>query len=156
VLVGKIDRVGRIRTLHGDMGVWHKYTFGLAGERFFRTLAEKRVLLATRCETCRKTYLPPKIYCPTCFAELTVWVELPPRGYVETYTFLYEDLEENRLTEPVAVAFVTFPGVEGGIIHRLGEVRPEEVCSGLEVEAVLAAERSGGLQDILYFRPSRE
>jgi uncharacterized OB-fold protein len=41
----------------------------------------------------------------------------------------------------------------GGFLHRLGEVRPEDVAIGMEVEAVWAEERSGSILDIAYFRP---
>jgi uncharacterized OB-fold protein len=44
---------------------------------------------------------------------------------------------------------------EGGFLHLLGEVAPDDVRAGMEVEAVWkpAGERAGSILDILYFRP---
>lgn len=35
------------------------------------------------------------------------------------------------------IALIAFPNAEGGIIHKLGEVEPEDIKIGMEVEAVL-------------------
>jgi hypothetical protein len=45
------------------------------------------------------------------------------------------------------------PGI--GFMHKLGEVRPDAVTIGLEVEAVWKPEeeREGSILDIRYFRP---
>jgi hypothetical protein len=45
---------------------------------------------------------------------------------------------------------------EGGFLHKLGDVRPEDVRIGLRVEAVWrpAEERTGSILDIAYFRPA--
>jgi uncharacterized OB-fold protein len=42
-----------------------------------------------------------------------------------------------------------------GILHLLGEVRPEKVRIGMAVEAVWRSddERTGAITDIRYFRP---
>jgi len=40
------------------------------------------------------------------------------------------------------------------LIHRLGEVDPEEVYTDMPVEAVFREEREGSLLDIAYFRPT--
>jgi uncharacterized OB-fold protein len=42
-----------------------------------------------------------------------------------------------------------------GIMHLLGEVKPEEVKIGMRVKAVWkpAAERQGAITDIAYFKP---
>jgi uncharacterized OB-fold protein len=44
---------------------------------------------------------------------------------------------------------------EGGFLHTLGEVRPDDVRIGMAVEAVWrpAADRTGSILDIAYFRP---
>jgi uncharacterized OB-fold protein len=51
---------------------------------------------------------------------------------------------------------VAFEGIEGGIIHRLREVAPDEVMVGLRVEAVLRPkdQREASVPDISHFRPA--
>jgi len=44
-----------------------------------------------------------------------------------------------------------------GIMHMLGEVEPDDIKIGMKVKAVWkpAAERTGAITDILYFKPAR-
>ena len=45
-----------------------------------------------------------------------------------------------------------------GILHKLGEVKPEDVKIGMKVKAVWkpAKEREGAITDIKYFKPIKE
>jgi len=78
------------------------------------------------------------------------------RGTVHTYTVLHVDLEGSPLAEPEIMAFVKLDGSDGGLVHRLGEVSPDEVEIGMTVEAVFKAkgEREGSILDIEYFKPA--
>lgn len=140
--------------LYGDQGVWHQYTYGIAGEKFFRSLMEGKLLAAT-CPECGRRYLPPQMYCADCFRRTEEWEEVKPPGVVQSFTILHRDLDDAPLAEPQVVAFISFPGTCGGIIHLLGEVPRDELCIGLLVEPVFADERKGCWQDIRYFRPAR-
>lgn len=138
----------------GDL-LYGQYTYGIAGERFFREIMDNGKLMGTRCNQCHLLYMPPRIYCERCFSELEEWCEIGGKGSIHTYTFAYVDLDNVRLTEPVLLALVKFPGVYGGLVHRLGEVKPEEVEIGMPVEIVLKPkeERIGSILDIEYFKP---
>jgi len=46
------------------------------------------------------------------------------------------DEHGEKLEKPVIYAFIKFEGKFGGLIHRLGEVKPEEVEIGMLVETV--------------------
>jgi len=74
---------------------------------------------------------------------------------VHTFTVSHVDLDGNRLREPLVVALVKFAGIHGGLVHRLGEVEPEEVSINMPLEVVLKpkAKRIGSILDIKYFRP---
>lgn len=138
------------------MPVQYLYTAGVAGERFFQTLRRKGVLAVTRCAECHVTYLPPRLYCERCFADLSgAWAEVAPGGRVHTYTVVYEDEDGRPLDPPQVVAFVRIDGTDGGLIGRLLHLRPQDVRVEMPVEVVLAPprRRRGHMDDIVGFAP---
>ncbi len=136
-----------------EMPVTNRYTYGIAGEKFFRAIKEEGRILGTHCPTCNRTYVPAAIFCERCLGELNDWVDVGTTGVVHTYTRLYVDYDGEPLEEPVLIVFVRLG--DGGIVHRLAEVDPAEVAIGMQVEAVFkpASERQGSILDILHFRP---
>jgi uncharacterized OB-fold protein len=151
----KVDKLHHVIAWRGDIPITSRYTAGIAGEKFFREIKDNARIVGTRCEACGLTYVPATMFCERCFAELDEWVEVASRGEVFTYTVLYCDLDEKPLDPPAVLAYVRLDGSDGGLVHYLGEVEPECVCVGMEVEAVFkdAAERQGSILDIAYFRP---
>jgi uncharacterized OB-fold protein len=139
----------------GDLPITSRYTAGIAGERFFREIKDRARIVGTRCLACDLVYVPATMFCERCFSELEEWVEVPSRGEVFTYTILHRDLEEKPLEPPVVLAYVKLEGADGGLVHYLGEIEPEQVYIGLEVEAVFrdVDEREGSILDVEYFRP---
>ncbi len=132
-----------------------RYSYGVAGERFFRELKNNGRLMGTRCPRCDLVYVPARLYCERCFAHLEEWVEVPLTGEVHTFSVVYLDLDEEPLPKPDIIAFVRLDGADGGLVHRLGEVAADEVYIGMPVEAVLKPpdRREGAITDILYFKP---
>ena len=138
----------------GEVPIYHRYTLGVAGERFFKALRDNRQLLASPCPKCRDRLLPPKMYCERCFEETSEdWETVEGAGFVRSFTVVHRTLEEEPLDPPVVVALVSWPGVRGGLVHRLAEVAPDQVALGMEVEPVWTEERVGALSDISHFRP---
>jgi uncharacterized OB-fold protein len=150
-----ITHVTDTRPWFGNIPIESLYTVGIAGEQFFREIKDRARLVGTYCSDCDITYVPPRLYCERCFAQLDDWVEVGTHGWVYTYTLLHTALDGSRLEEPEIVAFVQLDGADGGLIHRLGEVDPDQVEIGMQVEAVFKekAERTGSILDIEYFRP---
>lgn len=145
------------RTWYGTMPVQYRYTPGAAGLRFFQTLKARGMLAATRCEECHRTYLPPRLYCEECFADLTgTWTEVAPRGRVHTFTLVHLDQDGRRLREPELVAFIRIDGTDGGLIARLVNIRPADVRMEMPVEAVLLPPRRRRAlpDDIIGFAPA--
>jgi hypothetical protein len=138
------------------MPIRSRYTFGVAGERFFRALKDEGRILGTRCPRCDLVYVPGRMFCERCMGKLEEWRDVGTRGEVYTFTLLYEDIDGRPTEEPEIVAFVKIE--DGGLVHRLGEVQADEIAIGMPVEAVLkpAKERIGSIQDIAYFRPVPE
>ena len=154
-LTERLQFAHEAKAWRGEIPLQSRYTMGLAGERFFRTLKDEAKLTATYCPNCDYTYLPPRAYCERCFAELTEWVEVPNHGTVYAYTVVYYDLEEKPLEKPQVVALIELEGCDSVLMHRLDAVDPDDVGIGMPVQAVFkpAEERQGGITDIAYFRP---
>jgi uncharacterized OB-fold protein len=154
-ILEKVDKLHQAIAWRGDIPISSRYTAGIAGERFFREIKDGACFLGTRCETCELTYVPATMFCERCFADLEVWVEVPNRGTVFTYTVLFRDLDQKTLDPPVILAYVKLDGADGGLVHYMGDVEPDAVHIGMPVEAVFkdAADREGSILDIQYFRP---
>jgi uncharacterized OB-fold protein len=140
----------------GHMEADYIYTTGIAGDKFFKELKKTGQLTATECHRCNRTYVPPRMYCENCFEEPVVWKTIPPEGTISTFTVASIGLKNEKLPEPRMWAHIKIGN--GGLVHNLGEVKPEDVKIGMTVEAVLkpAKERKGEMQDILYFKPKKK
>jgi uncharacterized OB-fold protein len=153
-LLNKLQHAGGVRSVSGEIPIYHRYTLGVAGERFFKAMRDDQQLLASPCPKCAISLLPPKIYCERCFEETsTDWTPVSGPGQVRSFTVLHRNLDEEPLDPPQVVALIGWPGVRGGLVHRLGEVRPEQVDMGMAVEPVWADQRVGAMSDIDHFRP---
>jgi len=137
----------------GELPVTNRYTYGLAGEKFFRTLKDEGRILGTHCPHCDVTYVPAAVFCERCLGKLDEWIDVGLQGEVVTFTLLNVNFDGSPRTEPEVIAFVRF--ADGGIIHHLGGVEPEDIKIGMMVQAVLkpAPERTGSILDIEYFKP---
>ena len=143
-----------IRAWEGAIPVHYLYTHGIAGERFFRAVKERGAFVAARCDKCDTMYVPPRIYCPRCMVEISNFADCPARGRVKSYTVCYEDVEGRRLDEPAVLAVINIDDTDGGMIHKLGGISPEDVKMGQAVEAVFKdkKDRKGAIEDILHFQ----
>jgi len=138
----------------GELPVTNRYTYGLAGEKFFRTLKDECKILGTYCPHCDHTYVPAAIFCERCLAKLDEWIDVGISGEVDTYTVLNVNLDGSLSDVPQIIAFIRFG--DGGLIHRLGEIEPEQINFGMTVQAVFKppSERIGSILDIVYFKPA--
>jgi hypothetical protein len=129
---------------------------GIAIGRYLAELKQGRII-GTRCHRCRRTVVPPRNFCEWCFRPMDEWVYLEDHGVVNTYSITYVRWDMVRVKEPIIPAVIEIAGASKGmgIMHLLGEVDPEEVKIGMEVKAVWkpAAERTGAITDIKYFKP---
>ena len=145
--------LGAPQAWQGELPVTSRYTYGLAGERFFRAIKDEGRILGSVCPKCQITYVPARAFCERCLGELDEWVDAGAQGEVYTFTVLHVAYDGSPLETPEIVAFISLG--DGGLVHRLGEVEAEDVFIGLLVEAVFKPqeERLGSITDILYFRP---
>ena len=154
-LIERITRVEEARVWYDNMPLQSVYTVGVAGEKFLRAIKDDGAIKGAVCPKCDLTYVPPTMYCERCFSELKDWVDVGTIGTVHTYTVLRVSLDDTRLDEPQILALITMGEAHGGLVHRIGEVNPDEVSIGMPVEAVFKPieEREGSILDIEYFKP---
>jgi uncharacterized OB-fold protein len=129
------------------------YTAGVAGEEFRRELKANGRFLSSKCAKCKTTYIPARMFCPSCFVEMKETRSLDEPGYVYSYTTVMRN-RTGEASEPVTIALVKFEGVKGGIVHKLNINESGRVIFGMKVVPILkeAADRTGALTDILAFK----
>ncbi len=129
---------------------------GVAIGRYLAELKEGR-LMGVRCNRCNRTVIPPRNFCEWCFWPMDDWVALPDTGTVNTFSLCYVTWDMQYLTDPEIPAVIDIDGTRPlvGIMHKLGEVDPDDVKIGLKVQAVWKPpeEREGSILDIKYFKP---
>ncbi|MGH2705530.1 MAG: Zn-ribbon domain-containing OB-fold protein [Actinomycetota bacterium] len=154
-MLDKPSDPAEIRRWRGEMPVAHRYTAGVAGERFLRTLKERGIFLASVCDECGITYCPPQMFCERCLAEAAGEEEVGPQGTLESFTVVFQGLGGETLDDPVVVGLVRLDGADTLLLHRIGAVEDAVLEIGMRVEPVLRppAEREGGMGDIVHFRP---
>ncbi len=130
---------------------------GYAIGRFLQGLKEGKIL-GIRCRKCERILVPPRAFCELCFVPIDDWVELKDTGRVNTFSLSYISWDVKRLETPEIPAVIEIEGASPGIgiLHLLGEVKPEDVKIGMKVKALWKKEndRVGAITDILYFKPS--
>lgn len=134
-----------------EMPVTNRYTFGIAGEKFFRAIKDEGKILGTRCSSCDRIYVPAVEFCERCLRKTDEWVDVGTVGEIVTFTELHVNLDGSEREEPEIVAFVRLG--DGGLVHRLAAADPGQVKIGQQVRVVLkaAGEREGSIKDISHF-----
>lgn len=156
-LLHTLEHPTQARVYRGDIPVSHRYTAGVAGERFLRALKDEGKIYGTRCPRCGYVYVPARIYCERDMMHLddSTWVQVGNEGELLSFSVVYYDLDGERLQTPQWVGLVRLQGASGVLMHYLGEVKPDSLRAGVRVQAVLkpAKERTGSIRDIRYFKP---
>jgi len=154
----RITKPAEAKAWYGELPVESLYTMGIAGEKFFRTLKDKGKIIGAHCEKCDYVYVPPKMYCERCFEKLDKMVNIGLTGTLTSFTFVYVDVDGNPLPKPEMVGLINLDGASTNLMHRLGECEMDDLCIDMRVEAVLkpAKQRTGSINDIKYFKPSKK
>lgn len=109
------------------------------------------------CRKCRRTLVPPRMFCDWCYGPTDEWIEMPDTGIVETFSIAYLDADARRIKDPILIGVVDIDGANEhhGFMHFFGNCKPEELKIGMKVKAVWkpAKEREGSIRDILFFEP---
>jgi acetyl-CoA C-acetyltransferase len=138
------------------LGARYSWDAGVAVGRFLDGLRAGKIL-GRECRRCERVLVPPRMFCERCFRETDAWIEVEHSGTVQTYSICHVSWDMQPLDPPEIPAVISIDGSDGGFLHMLGEVDPDEVRIGMEVEAVWrpVGERTGSILDIAHFRPRR-
>ena len=142
------------RTWPGEIPLQSLYTAGVGGQIFFQALKERGELVGTRCASCQLVYVPARMFCERCFAELTEAVRVKTEGKLASFTFSAVDHDGRPLEPPIALALVQLDGATTLFLHRLLKVTdPSSVRLGSRVKAILKPKpkRTGSILDIEGF-----
>jgi uncharacterized protein len=149
----KIALPDEVRRWDGEFPVRHRYTPGVAGTAFFTALRDRGVLLGSRCEACSYTYVPARLFCERCFAELAADVEVGLGGELVSFTIGFVGLEGEPLEDPETIGLVRLDGADSVLVHRVLDAdEPLEIGERLEVVLRPEGEREGTILDIEGFR----
>jgi uncharacterized OB-fold protein len=143
-----------VRVWRGEIPVRSLYTAGLGGQIFFRALKDRGEIVGTRCRGCEQVYVPARVFCERCFAELAEEVVVGPEGTLASFTLCYRDRDFRLLPQPEAFALVRLDGATTAMLHRLLRVsEPGQVRIGARVRVVLRPKRrrTGSILDIEGF-----
>jgi hypothetical protein len=138
------------RTVDGALPVAFHYTPGVGNTAFLEALRDRGVLLGSRCAACEFTYLPARIFCERCFAELAADTECGLGGTLESFTVGYVGIDGEPLDEPVTVGVVKLDNADTVLMHFL--VGDGSWTIGVRVETAIKPKRSGSVLDIEGFR----
>jgi uncharacterized OB-fold protein len=139
------------RVVSGGLPVRFRYTPGVGATAFLEALRDRGVLLGSRCASCSYTYLPARLFCERCFAELAGDTECGPGGTLESFTVAHAGIDGEPLAEPVTWATVKLDGADTVMVHRLIDTPTPEI--GMRVRAVLRGERTASIHDVDGFSP---
>jgi acetyl-CoA C-acetyltransferase len=147
-----------VGSVDDTLDVTYEWDAGEAMGAFLEGLRDGRVV-ATFCTSCERTLVPPRKFCERCFRPADRWTQVEAVGLVETFSICHVSWDMRDLDPPEIPAVIRMDGAsDGGFLHKLGDVAPEDVQIGMAVEAVWLppAERTGSILDIAYFRPRGE
>ncbi len=157
-LLNNLEHPTEARVWRGNLPVYHRYTAGVAGEKFLRALKDEGKLYGTKCPQCGYVYVPARLYCErdAAYLDEAAWVEVASVGELLSFSAVYVGLEGKRLDAPQWVGLVRLDGASGALFHYLGEFEPNALRVGARVQAVLKPkkERIGSIRDIAYFKPA--
>lgn len=139
----------------GDIPITNRYTAGVAGQKFFQALKEEEKILGTICNKCEVTYVPMRVFCERCFAQLDEIVDVGDTGKLISFSVVHVDLDGKKINPPQTVGLIELGGSQAKIAHLLGEVKLTDLKVGMTVKAVwkMPLGREGKITDIQYFKP---
>jgi len=152
-------KTGKVSAVRFRPRIRYAWSAGVAMSRFLEELKNGKIL-ATTCNKCKRIMVPPRIFCEQCFKSTDGWTYVKDTGKINTFSISHIAGDASRIKEPIVVAVIELDGASKGmgILHVMGEVKPEDVKFDMKVKAVWKrpSEREGAITDIKYFKPLKE
>ncbi len=113
----------------------YTYSPGRAQSAYIHALGDRR-MVAERCPSCRKVYVPPRGACPTCGVATAEQVEVGPRGTVTTFCIVNIKAKNLDIEVPYVYGHIALDGADLALHGRIAGIPYDQVRMGLRVEAV--------------------
>lgn len=107
----------------------------------FNAYLEENRLMASHCDRCNESYLPPRAVCPSCFGDQMSWRELDGTGRVAAITTVY-----------IGPTFMNLLGYSKENPYMCGIV---ELDDGLRISARLLGSEEFELEEVQIGTPVR-
>lgn len=150
---------GKIFTEQDALDCRYAWDAGMAIGRYLEELKDGKII-AKKTNCCNRIMIPPRMFCELCFRPSGAWTYVQDTGVVNTFSICHVNWDASRIPPgdpPHLPAVIEIDGASKGmgILHLLGEVKPEEIKIGMKVKAVWKPEsaRTGSITDIEYFKP---
>ena len=118
----------------------------------FLTGLREAVLLGIR-RSDGTVMVPPVEYDPVTSEPLTEVVEVAPTGTIVSWTWVDPPRPGSPWQVPHGLALVLLDGADTPLLHGVLVDSPDQVVTGLRVEAVWKSERVGHITDLVGFAP---
>lgn len=129
-----------VKMLHTVVSLEYERHPTLAARQYMDGIRQKK-LVGQRCPECKRTYLPPRGYCPVCVVPTGEEdrVEISDNGVVVTFTVIRPDPKVSKsLTERMCRGTIM---LDGSTVTTMGEIKgidPDSVRTGMRVRAIWA------------------
>jgi len=98
---------------------------------FYKFVSEGKIM-AAKCSACGATMLPPKPVCTKCYSKDLIWVAVPNKGNLLTYTVIHVAPKQFEAQAPYSIGIVKL----GQGLQLLGMIRgvePSQIKIGMEL-----------------------
>ncbi len=139
--------------------VWLPYNFAVGPVffRFYEGLKEGKIL-GNQCPKCKKTLVPARTFCPSCYVDMGDWKEVSQEGAIVSWTVANKPFLGMPIDPPFIAALIRLDGTDCSFLHLVGgfdtDTLNRKIKKGTRVRAFWSTEKKGHLMDIQYFRPT--
>ncbi|MBW2117569.1 MAG: Zn-ribbon domain-containing OB-fold protein [Deltaproteobacteria bacterium] len=139
----------------------YSYNAGKYVSRYLNELKEHKRIIGSKCSSCKKVFVPPRVSCSQCFQENEEFVQVSDAGSITAFTVTTVPYTDPNTGEPkklpFTAAYIKLDGADTNIMHCINETDGKVLKTGLRVRAVFSENRTGDhFTDIKYFAVIRD
>ena len=136
-----------------QISVPYTWWAGETAGKFLRSLRDEQKILGTRCDRCKRVFVPPRKTCPTCFTANETWTTVESVGTVVAVTVARRQLAAIPKKVPVVFALVKLDGADTALLHTIDGIDPDKVAIGMRVRACFTDQAGATIDAISHFEP---